>query len=219
MNKVWDEPMPLCPHCEVEIGQPHAPGCDLEHCPTCGLQVGSCDHQWPEADRLKWTGFMHGEQDAVRFGYWAKFVPGSGWVACGKDEPGAMPDLNTLLAKTSWSACERAYRPRGFASFDEYVAVFPAGERHRAWVTNNGRREVVILLTSGHACTLTGGYHWAAYIGRGGKGFVIVSDCDDGTRGKSVASAEEGRRELDTLLELAPFDMVTDLDVFGYVPE
>lgn len=32
-----------CPHCDVEVGELHLPGCDIEACPKCYGQSISCD--------------------------------------------------------------------------------------------------------------------------------------------------------------------------------
>ena len=32
-----------CGDCNVRYGHYHRPGCDLERCPSCGLQLISCD--------------------------------------------------------------------------------------------------------------------------------------------------------------------------------
>ena len=32
-----------CGECNVKYGHYHHPGCDLERCPVCGLQLISCD--------------------------------------------------------------------------------------------------------------------------------------------------------------------------------
>jgi hypothetical protein len=97
-----------CPDCDAVPGQLHRPGCDVERCPYCGRQMIACEHSHtaaerpPDDDRLPWTGRWPGEAECERLGWYAKLVPGRGWVPCTKDEPGAEPDLNRLLKKARW---------------------------------------------------------------------------------------------------------------------
>lgn len=38
------QPGPRCRDCNVVVGQPHHPGCDMERCPVCGFQAIVCGH-------------------------------------------------------------------------------------------------------------------------------------------------------------------------------
>ncbi len=40
---VGDEENPTCGDCGVHVGEKHLDMCDIERCPTCGLQFISCD--------------------------------------------------------------------------------------------------------------------------------------------------------------------------------
>ena len=36
----------ICPDCNVNFGNYHHPGCDIEECPLCHGQLISCGHTW-----------------------------------------------------------------------------------------------------------------------------------------------------------------------------
>lgn len=96
-----EEAMDTCPDCGVGPGELHADGCDVERCPYCGCQLGSCfcpasDQGVPDDDRMPWTGEWPGVAECREFGWYAKRVEGKGWVPCEADEPGACEDLNRL---------------------------------------------------------------------------------------------------------------------------
>lgn len=125
---VMDPPEGECHDCDAKVGQLHDPGCDLEQCPLCGLQLISCEHAEDEvlitdANRIPFTGKMRGVEDCERLGLWAKMVPGlRGWQPCDKDDKEASPDLNRLYAFCIWDAeAKRFEAPPGGT-----IPTFPA---------------------------------------------------------------------------------------------
>jgi len=103
-----------CPDCHCAKDQFHRPGCDLERCAYCGLQYLCCDHaeQVPDDDRMRFNGSFPDQEACEELGLFAKLVPGQGWVACNRDEPGAFPDLNTLYATCQWNRQEKRWQRR-----------------------------------------------------------------------------------------------------------
>ncbi len=110
----------VCPDCGAGRGEFHEDGCDIEQCPYCGGQLISCDcdRRAPLDDRLQWAGTWPGVVECREFGWYAKLVPGRGWVPCGPGEPGAAEDLNRLHTEAVWDraakrfALRRRRRPR-----------------------------------------------------------------------------------------------------------
>ncbi|AMV40487.1 hypothetical protein VT85_23860 [Planctomyces sp. SH-PL62] len=99
-----------CPDCGVSPGALHQKRCDLEQCPNCGGKVLSCPCTAEQkAVRLNWSGFYPGVAECIEFGWFAKLVPGRGWVPCGAEEPDAMEDLNRLMLEAEWSPLEMRY--------------------------------------------------------------------------------------------------------------
>lgn len=97
-----------CPDCQTEPGQPHQEGCDVARCARTGTQRLQCDHD--DCNTL-WTGQWPGEAECIEYNWWAVFEPGTGWIQCTADTPGAGPDLNRLNhpAHAHWDPTAQRY--------------------------------------------------------------------------------------------------------------
>jgi hypothetical protein len=95
-----------CPGCGVAPGSFHLCGCDIERCAGCGGQRLQCELAGAHRSdcRLPWTGERPGVAECREFGWYAKLMPGQGWMRCQAEEPGAVPDLNRLHdpAEAEW---------------------------------------------------------------------------------------------------------------------
>jgi hypothetical protein len=100
-----------CPDCGAGAGEVHEPGCDIEQCPRCGGQLIACGcRRKPPLDaRMPWTGLWPGVAECREFGWFARPVPGTGWVSCRADEPGAVEDLNRLQAMAKWDRSSKRF--------------------------------------------------------------------------------------------------------------
>lgn len=58
---------------------------------------------------LPWTGIWPGVEECREFGWYSRWVEGSGWVRCDKDHPGAGADLNRLHSEARWDAEARRF--------------------------------------------------------------------------------------------------------------
>jgi hypothetical protein len=95
----------------------HDWGCTVEQCPYCGGQLISCDCD-EQADRggrvldghrLPWSGEWPGAAECREFGWFARAEKGRGWVPCQRGEPGAIEDLNRLLATAVWDPRKKRF--------------------------------------------------------------------------------------------------------------
>ena len=100
-----------CPDCDAGPGEVHEIGCDIEQCPYCGHQLISCDctRRPPLDDRMPWPGTWPGVAECREFGWYARLVPGRGWVSCGPEEEGATEDLNRLHVEATWDRAEKRF--------------------------------------------------------------------------------------------------------------
>jgi hypothetical protein len=107
-----------CPCCGAEPATPHGNDCEVEQCPSCGGQLASCDCQRRprRRERLPWAGVRPGVAECRELGWFARTVPGKGWVPCGPEEPGAAEDLNRLGVEARWDGKARRFAPKGPAA-------------------------------------------------------------------------------------------------------
>jgi hypothetical protein len=122
---------------------------------------------------------------------------------------------------------EKRPPPQGkpyYDDFDSYVRDYPAGERYRAWLTNRGRRPVILFLMSDYGRMgaphggLPGEYlALTVSKGRDGEIFVCLHDCDDGLARRILPEANQAEADqlINDMKQLAPFDMWDAAKVFN----
>jgi hypothetical protein len=100
-----------CPDCGVSPGKLHRRGCDIEQCPYCGRQLISCGctDRPPLDDRMAWAGLWPGVVECRYLGWFARLVPGRGWVPCQPGEKGATEDLGRLHLEAAWDRTEKRF--------------------------------------------------------------------------------------------------------------
>ena len=114
-----------CPECGARPGNVHRRGCDVELCPYCGDQLVRCRCSAPYPpldDRMVWTGTFPGVAECEEFGWYARLVPGQGWILCDPWDLDAEPDLYRLHAEAQWDREGKRFildpklplRPRGW---------------------------------------------------------------------------------------------------------
>lgn len=57
-----------CPDCQVQPGQVHLHGCDIEQCSACGWQKLQCDCAEHDPAFARWSGFWPGKLEALALG-------------------------------------------------------------------------------------------------------------------------------------------------------
>ena len=102
-----------CPDCGVAPGTEHLigrgegdfGGCDVARCLATGSQRLACGGEYHSGScgRDVWTGEWPGVAECREFGWYAKMVPGQGWVATTADDPTGMENLNRLFFDAQWS--------------------------------------------------------------------------------------------------------------------
>lgn len=90
-----------CPDCAVPVGRLHQDGCDVARCAYTGYQRLACSHSGQQCNTA-WTGNWPGERECLEYGWYARFIPGSGWERCEPDAEGAGLDLNRLHMECRW---------------------------------------------------------------------------------------------------------------------
>ena len=63
--------------------------------------------------RLPWAGEWPGVAECREFGWFARMVPGRGWVSCSPEVPGAREDLNQLAVEARWDRAARRFVQKG----------------------------------------------------------------------------------------------------------
>lgn len=114
-----------CPDCGASPGSVHEDGCDVALCAVTGQQrllacgesggfaAGECEHEEGTDCRTVWTGQWPGEQECAEYGWYARMIPGKGWVPCDSDHPEAVYDLNRLVRDAEWDRSRGRYVKTG----------------------------------------------------------------------------------------------------------
>jgi hypothetical protein len=90
-----------CPGCDVSPGNNHIPGCDIETCPECGMQSIGCDCE-KRTGNIPWEGDGHNKITCRKLGWYATYIPNTGWKPCNSYSHGATEDLNRLYSEAVW---------------------------------------------------------------------------------------------------------------------
>src|SRR4051794_16389236 len=85
-----------CRDCNARPGEYHRSGCESEQCTYCGYQLVDCpcEDEPPPDDRLPWAGEWPGKAECREWGWYARRLPGQGWVPRSEDDPGSVEDLD-----------------------------------------------------------------------------------------------------------------------------
>lgn len=111
-----------CPDCHVQVGEPHAGGCDVARCLATGLQRLTCNVRYIDDDHIViaesghdcghdvWLGEMPGMAECRAYGFFCRLAGEDGLVQCGESDPGALHDLNRLVRECWWDRETRCWR-------------------------------------------------------------------------------------------------------------
>lgn len=119
------EPTSNCPDpdCQVPIGVPHLPECEIATCLTTGeqrlLHQGDALAEMLNHDcgQDTWTGQLYGIAECQQYGWFVRRATETDpadatWVPCFPDHPGAVPDLDRLARQCVWDPAQRRWNRR-----------------------------------------------------------------------------------------------------------
>lgn len=115
--KILETLWPLrCPDCAVLPGFPHKDGCDVERCTVCHGQRLQCECEGHDKHDGRWTGMWPRVEACRDLEWYAKLVPGRGWVPCSREEAGGDADANEDLNR--WAVFAHNERGRNREAFN-----------------------------------------------------------------------------------------------------
>src|SRR4051812_20418000 len=94
-----------CPVCGVSPNNYHIIDCEFEQCAYCGESVVECLCEagpLPLDDRIPWSGSLPGVAECREWGWYARLLPGLGWVPCSQDDPMAVEHLQRFHYGARW---------------------------------------------------------------------------------------------------------------------
>ena len=131
---VDQEQQRVCPGCSARIGELHDDACCVAWCAALGLQRrDGCDtvrgcRTDPQRDcRTAWSGVHPGIAECREFGWFAVLGP-QGWTSAAPGTPGAVEDVNRLVAEAVWDPRAQRYRAPGHTS-DPDPGLLPGADR------------------------------------------------------------------------------------------
>lgn len=104
-----------CYDCAAKIGETHEDGCGHARCLGSGRQLISCGMGRAHAGEClpdKWMGLSAAAFPAIERGWYAKLVPGHGWVRTTANDPDGRPDLNRVMTDCRWDPQTRTWVDR-----------------------------------------------------------------------------------------------------------
>lgn len=121
---VKDQKRVPCHDCTCQVGEHHVPGCDMERCPKCGMQLISCgcfvkfrsglnedgdpidesteyfdEEEFAKYPTEKWSGIGYEKEMLLceQEGWYNYFD--YGWIRCSADHPEASHDINRAVIR------------------------------------------------------------------------------------------------------------------------